>query len=284
MYSPLPPPNKTSLPPPPMLTSPFPFSCAPLSSPPPPTTDDTMETLAHLTALVSLHITPHEWSFSLQQLQPLSACTRLTELGLAQLALGLANDPRRIDRNGTQVGPVAVSSRVLGFEVLNQQTPAIGRNGTQVRAVSQPSGCLGFQVCPGFRVSGLTSQLNGMSARLPLRVLPQMTDPHSCRGKRRQSCKQQQQQRRRCTSSSRVRLCLLDPALCGGELLVPAAVSAQSRCRASRIIQWLAQQQQEQQHVDRAPRKQRQQRLTPGVGLQTAAAAALAAAAPRLSL
>lgn len=62
-----------------------------------------MDTLAHLTALVSLHITPAEWSFSLQQLQPLSACTRLTELALPQLALGFANDPRRIDRNGTQV-------------------------------------------------------------------------------------------------------------------------------------------------------------------------------------
>ena len=65
--------------------------------------EDAMDILAQLTSLHSLTITPHEWRFSLQQLQPLSACNRLTELVLSQLGMGFAADVRHIDRSGTQL-------------------------------------------------------------------------------------------------------------------------------------------------------------------------------------
>jgi hypothetical protein len=65
--------------------------------------DDTMDIIGQLTNLVSLDISPNKWKFSLQQLQQLSGCCKLTELVVAQLAMGFA-EPGRIDDNGIEVG------------------------------------------------------------------------------------------------------------------------------------------------------------------------------------
>lgn len=84
-----------------------------------------METLALLPALASLCLTPHNWSFSLQQLQPLSACSKLTELVVNSLALGFADDARRIDAgNGPHLTPQEVQlvkAAVAAADTLDRQ-------------------------------------------------------------------------------------------------------------------------------------------------------------------
>ena len=75
--------------------------------------DDAMDTIGQLTNLCSLNISPDKWKFSLQQLQQLSGCCKLTELVLAQLAMGFA-EPGRIDENGVQVGVLVVGGWVGG--------------------------------------------------------------------------------------------------------------------------------------------------------------------------
>jgi len=92
----------------------------PLGQPPP----DALSAIGQLTNLRSLHLTPHFWLFGLRQLLALTACKQLTELKLAELALGFAAEPRKVDERGSQLSAeekAVVKAAVAAAAALHSQ-------------------------------------------------------------------------------------------------------------------------------------------------------------------
>lgn len=92
----------------------------PLGQPPP----DALTAIGQLTNLRSLQLTPHFWLFGLRQLQALTACKHLTQLKLAELALGFAVEPRKVDERGSQLSPeekAVVKAAVAAAAALRSQ-------------------------------------------------------------------------------------------------------------------------------------------------------------------